>query len=303
MVQLIKSPLRYPGGKNKIAEQIASMAPEFKEYREPFVGGGSVYFANRQLYTNNNNILSNDKKYWINDLNYELYNFWYICQQDTDFIINKSIEWRNKYFVATRNRESNGKELHRFLRQNLNVFNNKELATAYFVLNNIVFAGGTLVCGVTQQHVDHFKQLDIKKRFDGMAEILEGTKITNLDYQKVVEAPGDNVYIFLDPPYYSVTDSGLYGKSDKWRNLHKMFDHNRFADVMRKCEHKFLITYDDHPMLRKLFNWANIIEFKLQYGMGNKKGYSQGIGNEIFISNYLKELPKDKQRTIDNSWF
>ena len=297
MVQLIKSPLRYPGGKNKIAEQIAFMAPEFTEYREPLVGGGSVYFANRQLYANNSNVLSNDKKYWINDLNYELYNFWDICQQDTDFIINKAIEWRNKYLFQNKD-NSNGKELHRYLRQNLNVFNNKELAAAYFTLNRIVFAGGTLVSGVTLQHIDGFKELDIKNHFNGISDILKGTRITNLDYSKVVQADGKDIYIFCDAPYYSATDSGLYGKSDKWRNLHKMFDHQRFANTMKNItettNHKWLATYDDSPIIRKMFSWANIIEFKLQYG-GSK------IGNEIFISNF--ELPKDKQRTIDDSWF
>lgn len=136
MIKMIKSPLRYPGGKNKIADQIASMAPKFSEYREAFVGGGSVYFANRQLHGDN-------KRYWINDLNYELYNFWKVCQQDTDFIINKSTEYKNKL-------NGNGKELHGYLKRNLGIFNNKELAAAYFSLNRIVFAGGTLVSGVAQ---------------------------------------------------------------------------------------------------------------------------------------------------------
>lgn len=108
----------------------------------------------------------------------------------------------------------------------------------------------------------------------------------------MVEAPGDDVYIFLDHPYYSATDSGLYGKSGKGRNLYKMFDHIRFADTMKKCKYKFLITYDDSQYIRKLFDWANIVDFKLQYG-GSK------IGNELFISNY--EVTK-KQRTIDDMW-
>lgn len=290
-MSIIKSPLRYPGGKNKIADQIASMAPSFKEYREPLIGGGSVYFANRQSHGDN-------KKYWINDLNYELYNFWKVCQKDIDYIVNKATEYKGRL-------NNNGKELHRFLRRNIGVFDNKNLAAAYFTLNRIVFGGGPLVSSPTQQHVDRFRTLDIKDHFNGIHNILKNTRITNLDYQKVVEAPpgegirDEDVYIFLDPPYYSATDSGLYGKNDKWRNLHKIFDHQRFVTVMKECKHKFLITYDDHPMLRKLFSWANIIEFKLQYGFGLKNGEYK-IGNEIFISNY--EFPKSKQLNIDDAW-
>ena len=44
-----KSPLRYPGGKSKALKQILPIIPSFKEFREPMVGGGSVFFALKQL--------------------------------------------------------------------------------------------------------------------------------------------------------------------------------------------------------------------------------------------------------------
>ena len=53
----IKSPLRYPGGKSRALKQILPIVPEFKEFREPFVGGGSVFFALKQLFP--------DKKFHI----------------------------------------------------------------------------------------------------------------------------------------------------------------------------------------------------------------------------------------------
>jgi DNA adenine methylase len=46
---MIKSPLRYPGGKSKAIDQIAEYIPDsFSEYREPFVGGGSVFIYLKQ---------------------------------------------------------------------------------------------------------------------------------------------------------------------------------------------------------------------------------------------------------------
>ena len=45
----VKSPLRYPGGKSKAIKQIFSYVPKFKEFREPFLGGGSVFFALKQI--------------------------------------------------------------------------------------------------------------------------------------------------------------------------------------------------------------------------------------------------------------
>lgn len=43
-----KTPLRYPGGKTRAAEMLISSAPYFEEYREPFIGGGSVFIKMKQ---------------------------------------------------------------------------------------------------------------------------------------------------------------------------------------------------------------------------------------------------------------
>src|ERR1700721_510090 len=55
-----RSPLRYPGGKQKAIDQISQIFPKSaQKYREPLVGGGSVYFHARTIGL--------AKKYWIND--------------------------------------------------------------------------------------------------------------------------------------------------------------------------------------------------------------------------------------------
>jgi DNA adenine methylase len=64
---MIKSPLRYPGGKSRAVDTIMKMIPDFDEFREPFLGGGSVFVHVRQRYP--------DRRYWINDLYPELYGF------------------------------------------------------------------------------------------------------------------------------------------------------------------------------------------------------------------------------------
>ena len=68
-----RSPLRYPGGKQKAIEQIARLLPpSAREYREPLAGGASVFFHAR----------SNEfaEKYWINDKFSELHAFWKAVQ-------------------------------------------------------------------------------------------------------------------------------------------------------------------------------------------------------------------------------
>jgi DNA adenine methylase len=120
-------------------------------------------------------------------------------------------------------------------------------------------------------------------------KVFQNTKITNLDFQNVIEQDGENVFIFLDPPYHSATKSALYGKNG---NLHKGFDHIRFAETIKNCKHNWLITYDDSEFIRDLFSSCYIIEWDLTYGMRNITDSSNQIGKELFISNYLKKLPK-----------
>ena len=108
-------------------------------------------------------------------------------------------------------------------------------------------------------------------------------QITNLDYGHLLEKPGKDVFIFLDPPYLSNRDSKLYGKKG---NLHTFFDHKRFAQLMKDCPHQWLITYDDCEEVRNNFSFASIHEWKLQYGMNNYKQEKAKKGDELFITNY-----------------
>jgi site-specific DNA-adenine methylase len=84
---MIKSPLRYPGGKSRIAKIIVKNFPNFAEYREPFLGGGSVFIETKQQFP--------DKKFWINDAYFDLFKFWEQSQIDVETLQNKIIELNN----------------------------------------------------------------------------------------------------------------------------------------------------------------------------------------------------------------
>lgn len=265
---MIKSPLRYPGGKSRSVKNISALIPEFDEFREPFVGGDSVFISAKQRFPN--------KKFWINDLYFELYKFWKMTQKDVDSLIDKIYEWRNQFPI--------GKELHKFLNENLDGFNDLERAAAFFIYNRITFSGTSLSGGFSEAaFAGRFTESSIK-RIKEFATVINGTTITNFDYEELVKRAGENVFIFLDPPYYSAKKFALYGKNG---NLHKSFDHERFAAAMKNCRHKWLITYDDCDYVRDLFSFAKITAWELVYGMRNVTRNSDQKGREVFISNYL----------------
>lgn len=269
---MVKSPLRYPGGKSRAVELIATLIPSFKEFREPFIGGGSVFIHQQQL---------NPKaKYWINDLYKPLFSFWSQAKNNLDLLIETIWKFRNEF--------SNGKELFFYLKENNDSFTDVEKAAAFFIFNRITFSGTSDSGGFSEAAFKGRFTVSSIERVKELAPIIKNTMITNFDYHEVVEASGENVFIFLDPPYFSATKSALYGKNG---NLHKGFDHIRFVETMKNCQHNWLITYDDSEYIREMFSFANIFSWDLKYGMRNVTNDSDQNGKELFISNYLTELP------------
>jgi DNA adenine methylase len=271
---MIKSPLRYPGGKSKAIKFIAPLIPNFQEYREPFVGGGSVFIHLKQLYPKCH--------FWINDIYENLFYFWLYCQQDLQGLINKVKEWKLEF--------KEGKELYKFLNENLNSFSELEKASAFFIFNRITFSGTTESGGYSQKAFEkRFTESSIL-RVEMLAEILPDITITNYDYEQVINAKGNDVFLFLDPPYYKAEKSSLYGKRG---NLHKGFDHERLANILKKTQNQWLMTYDDSIYIQELYSFANISTWNLTYGMRNIKGNINQKEIELFISNYDLNIPEE----------
>ncbi|MEH1832917.1 MAG: DNA adenine methylase [Nostoc sp.] len=275
---MIKSPLRYPGGKSKAINQIVEYLPEsFSEYREPFVGGGSVFIYLRQKFP--------DLKIWINDLNRELFLFWKFAQSDIAQLVKEIRYIKVKY--------TDGKLL--FVELNsvdVNKLSDLQRAVRFFVLNRITFSGTVESGGFSQEAFDkRFTDSSIE-RLEKLENILsKNVKITNLDYSHLLKSEGKDVFLFLDPPYFIATKSKLYGKDG---NLHTYFEHQRFAELLQQCHHRWLITYDNSTQILENFQWANISEWELQYGMNNYKQSGAAKGKELFITNYEVQRNLDK---------
>ncbi len=266
---MFKSPLRYPGGKSKAIQQIVNYLPNnYSEYREPFVGGGSLFIYLKQKFPH--------IKIWINDLNQELFLFWKIAQSYL-FDLVEAVQ-------KIKSNRTDGRELFKDLTQvKIKELSELQRAVRFFVLNRITFSG-TVESGGFSQEAFHkrFTNSSIE-RLRKLGEVLQGVKITNLDYSEVLAAEGKDVFIFLDPPYFIATRSKLYGKGG---NLHTSFDHQRFATLVKQSPHQWLITYDDSPRIKQNFTWANIFEWEMQYGMNNYKQSVAAKGKELFITNY-----------------
>ena len=142
----LKTPLRYPGGKSRACTKIESYFPDlskYKEYREPFLGGGSVALYVTQKFPH--------LKIWVSDLYEPLVNFWQVLQWEGDTLSTALINLKNKYpdQESARNLFDDAKEL----------VNDQEYATidraiAFYVVNKCSFSGLTESSSFSKQASD-----------------------------------------------------------------------------------------------------------------------------------------------------
>lgn len=258
------SPLRYPGGKQRAAKKLVDLFElPSSEFREPFVGGGSIFLEVLRRYPS--------MRVWINDLNPEVYWFWVSVKHHLVDTVNYVLWLKQMY-------PGEGQKLFNFLRyQQVDSLMPAERAARFFVLNRITFSGTIESGGYSRQAFEsRFTDSSIS-RLEKLDGLLKNVEITNLDYSEVLSAAA---FIFCDPPYCSNSKSKLYGKNG---DLHDGFNHDRFAKEMQSCPHPWLVTYDDCQQVRTMFEFADIQEFSLQYGMNNVGKDNAPIGNELII--------------------
>jgi len=258
----VKSPFRYPGGKFYALKHIIPFlcAVPHDEYREPFVGGGSVFFGKKKAKFN-----------WINDLENKIVE---VYKGFSDKKISKEIISILDNEIASRERHTEVK--------NLIPENDIEKIFQTFYLNRTSYSGiiNSPAWGYKDgkssppQNWGNF----IRNVFNKLQNI----KITSLDFEHVVTSPpiGNSVLLYLDPPYFHADQRRAYTKP------FELDDHIRLSTILNKTNYFFCLSYDDVDEIRDLYSWANIYERKWLYNTANKKNQKRDIGNELIITNY-----------------
>lgn len=258
--------LRYPGGKARSIKQIAPYIPVegYSEYREPFMGGGAVFFHIRK------NILS-FKTFWINDIRPDLIHFWTQVRDNPISLKELIFDFKNEF--------KNGRELYSFLKE-FQENNSLEIAAKFFIMNRITYSG-VMDAGSFSEAAYRGRFTDNSiNRIQSTSLLLKDVKITCGDYSHLLNDEDKNAFIYLDPPYYGNSKSKLYGKKGY---LHTEFDHQRLSDNLGKAKSRWLLSYDDHEDVRKMYEKNTIHTDKFQYGIQSKSK------NELIISSKTKE--------------
>ena len=264
----IASPLRYPGGKSRLARRIANSLPQFEEFREPFVGGGSVFLAAMAR--------NPDAKFWINDLSLDVAVFWSQVSLD----VSKVLDAVNLLQISF----PEGPSLYRHLKDS-KFEDPAMLAARFFLLSRITFSGTIDSGGFSQEAFEKRLTRSAVERLAALSSLANfDLSVTNLDYASSLDLPGHKVTIFLDPPYETSKNS-LYGR---WGDLHRNFDFDIFAAKVKRSPHPWVMTYGDNEQVRDTFLTSDgytILPLQFAYGMTNQGGIGSRQGREVLVTN------------------
>ena len=269
-----KTPLRYPGGKSRACEKMGPYFPDLRnydEFREPFLGGGSVAIYITKKYPN--------LDIWVNDLYEPLVNFWQQLQMFGTDIKDRLVDLK-----TTNNTPVLAKEL--FLKAKGQV-NDKDLssidrAVAFYIVNKCSFSGLTESSSFSEQASNsNFSMRGIEK-LPGYSKIIEHWRITNYSYDYLMDG-NKGAFMYLDPPY-DIKDN-LYGNKG---SMHKGFDHDKFAADCDTNNMDQLVSYNSDQLVKDRFKNWNAAEFDLTYTMRSVGEYmrEQKQRKELLLFNY-----------------
>lgn len=250
-----KSPLRYPGGKTRaitiLERYVNTYYPDRRDVLSPFFGGGSFELHMR----------ANGCRVRGNDLFHPLYTFWSVLQSRCDDLI-----------TAIRAKMPVTKESFLAMRSTiLTTTDEVEKAAMYFCINRSSFSGATLCGGFSQQAATGRltdSSLATLKRCN-VADV----SFTNMDCCTFLQANPQttSTLVFADPPYY--INSYIYGKDG---DMHESFNHAAFATALR-ARSDWILTYNDCPYIRSLYEGCRIFKESWSYGMNASKESSEII--------------------------
>ena len=279
-MKALKTPLRYPGGKSRACKKMDPYFPDLRnyvEFREPFLGGGSVALHVTKKYPH--------LKITVNDLYEPLVNFWVQLQT---FGTDLTEKLRN--YKSTHPEPVAAKELFLESKKRINdtSLDSIERAAAFYIVNKCSFSGLTESSSFSKSaSVSNFSMRGIEK-LPEYSSLISHWHINGYSYEYLMtHEMHDGIFMYLDPPY-DIKDN-LYGRKG---SMHKGFDHDKFAADCDKHDIPMLISYNSDQLVKDRFkdwhNRWNVAEFDLTYTMRSVGEYmrEQKTRKELLIFNY-----------------
>lgn len=238
--------LKWAGGKGRLLPRILPYVPEsFENYHEPFLGGGSMFFAIRDRMTGTAH---------LHDLNDMLINVWQRVQEDPA-ALGAALEWFHE-------------------RDSKDFFYDQRLATPQTRIQQaarFIYLNQTAWNGLWR--VNKFGQFNVPwgdRPFRGVSEdtlvrisdALIGATITNMDFRDSLGKPQAGDFVYLDPPYLPISDTSKFYLYTERR--FRAPDLAELADLCHQLSDRgvhWIMSNRDTPHVRDLFPGIDLVRF------------------------------------------
>lgn len=273
-----RTPLRYPGGKQRLApfinEVLVANDADRWNYVEAYAGGAGVGME----------LLLEDrvKRVHLNDCSRPIYAFWRAILDHPEAFCRRISRaaltldaWRKHRDVVRAQAE------HDVL----------DLGFSTFFLNRCNRSGvltGGVIGGLQQQGewlIDaRFPRQELIRRIETIATRAHRVTVTNLDAEvflstKVAKMPAQTL-VYCDPPYFSRAKR-LY------LDTYDTTDHARLATAIQKVKQPWMVSYDSHPTIAALYQRRRRFTYRLSYS-----AISAYAGRELFIFSDRLKIPE-----------
>jgi DNA adenine methylase len=273
------SPLRYPGGKGKLAPFIKQVYRKNNlprtNYYEVFAGGAGI--ALDLLFSD----LVTDL--YLNDFNTAISSFWFAVINNTEDLCKRihntqiSVdEWKFQKQIQ--------------YDPNYQQISNLDLAFSTFFLNRVNRSGiikGGLIGGIDQNgkyKMDaRFNRIELIRRIKLIADYKDQIHIYNLDGATFIRTvligmPNDG-FVYLDPPYYR--------KGQKlYDNFFTHRDHEELANEVKNIRQHWIVSYDNVFEILELYSGRAVFDYELHYS-----AHMKYVGLEVMFCSDGLQFP------------
>jgi DNA adenine methylase len=275
---MIFSPLRYPGGKAKLAGYLKAILTENKlaidEYCEPYAGGAAVAL----------DLLDSGyvRRVRLNDLNPHVYAFWRCVLENTEDLVR---------LIATKPLTIDVWRQQREIYRRPNDHSIIESAFAFFFLNRTNRSGilnAGVIGGLSQLgdwKIDaRFPRDELIRRISSIAVRRNAIRVTKLDASRFLlrcfRRAASNTFVYLDPPYFAKG-------ADLYDNFYNANDHWQISEIVQSNPtFNWIVSYDAAPEILKLYRRFESTSYRLDYSAASRR-----TANEVMFFSPSLSIP------------
>ena len=269
--------LKWAGGKLQLLKQFEKLFPaNFRNYYEPFVGSGAVFFYVKSKLRPNKVILS--------DANEELINCFVVVRDKPSELVELLFNYRNKHskeqYYKVRSLEPD----------KLDTVNR---AARLIYLNKTCFNGLYRVNSKGQFNVP-FGGYENPSIFNSNAlfqasKLLQGVQLRVMSFEKVIDFAGKDDFVYFDPPYIPLSKTSNFTQYS--RSHFSMREQRILSEVFKILDSRgclVMLSNSDHSLTRELYHnyEKNIVIVRAKRKI-NSIGSKRGAITEVVLTNYL----------------